>query len=198
MFPMKSSISTSVRCSLFLDCIRLPGELLAKNRNRPGFPYQKPWAVRGTSDQRSSTKQRHYTIAVAVAPHSRLSRAVNNNKAMSFLRASFAPYWQSIQHALFPQLEQVLGPLTAKQQQLVQTLEVIRVEHQIPRHFRAPSFHGRCCLPPEGPRGPERAPSWPRRSTTCRPRAYYCRPVWSQPMLRLVRPLLASIQICGP
>ena len=57
---------------------------------------------------------------------------------MSFLRASFAPYWQSIQHALFPQLEQVLGPLTAKQQQLVQTLEVIRVEHQIPRHFRAP------------------------------------------------------------
>ena len=57
---------------------------------------------------------------------------------MNFLRASFAPYWQSVQHALFPQLEQVLGPLTAKQQQLVQTLEVIRVEHQIPRHFRAP------------------------------------------------------------
>ena len=55
---------------------------------------------------------------------------------MNFLRASFAPYWQSVQHALFPQLEQVLGPLTAKQQQLVQTLEVIRVEHQIPRHFR--------------------------------------------------------------
>ena len=57
---------------------------------------------------------------------------------MSFLRASFAPYWQSIQHALCPQLEQVLGPLTAKQQQLVQTLEVIRVERQIPQHFRAP------------------------------------------------------------
>ena len=57
---------------------------------------------------------------------------------MNFLRASFAPYWQSVQHALFPQLEQVLGPLTAKQQQLVQTLEVIRDEHQIPRHFRAP------------------------------------------------------------
>ena len=31
-----------------------------------------------------------------------------------------------------------MGPLTAKQQQLVQTLEVIRVERQIPRHFRAP------------------------------------------------------------
>ena len=85
---------------------------------------------------------------------------------MNFLRASFAPYWQSVQHALFPQLEQVLGPLTAKQQQLVQTLEVIRVEHQIPRHFRAP---GR---PPKD-RAAWRAPSWPRRSTTCRPRACY-------------------------
>ena len=45
---------------------------------------------------------------------------------MNHLRVAFAPYWQSIQHALFPQLERVLGPLTEKQQQLVQTLEVIR------------------------------------------------------------------------
>ena len=37
---------------------------------------------------------------------------------MNRLRASFVPYWQSIQHGLFPQLEPVLGPLTAKQQQL--------------------------------------------------------------------------------
>ena len=44
---------------------------------------------------------------------------------MNCLRGSFAPYWQSIQRALFPQLEPVLGPLTGKQQQLVQTLEVI-------------------------------------------------------------------------
>jgi len=54
------------------------------------------------------------------------------------LRDSFAPYWQSIQDALFPDLEQALGPLTAKQQQLVQTLEVIRIEQWIPRQFRAP------------------------------------------------------------
>ena len=47
---------------------------------------------------------------------------------MNHLRVAFAPYWQSIQHALFPQLERVLGPLTEKQQQLVQTLEVIRIE----------------------------------------------------------------------
>ncbi len=44
---------------------------------------------------------------------------------MNCLRGSFAPYWQSIQRALFPQLEPVLGPLTGKQQQLVQTLEVV-------------------------------------------------------------------------
>ena len=35
---------------------------------------------------------------------------------MNHLRVAFAPYWQSIQHALFPQLERVLGPLTEKQQ----------------------------------------------------------------------------------
>ena len=57
---------------------------------------------------------------------------------MNRLHASFAPYWQSIQHALFPQLEHVLGPLTAKQQQLVQTLEVIRIERWIPGRFRVP------------------------------------------------------------
>ena len=51
---------------------------------------------------------------------------------MNHLRVAFAPYWQSIQHALFPQLERVLGPLTEKQQQLVQTLEVIRIEQMIP------------------------------------------------------------------
>ncbi|MCY4509469.1 MAG: transposase [Acidobacteria bacterium] len=54
---------------------------------------------------------------------------------MNSLRA-VAPYWQSIQRALFPHLERVLGPLTGKQQQLVQTLEVIRIEQMIPRRFR--------------------------------------------------------------
>ena len=57
---------------------------------------------------------------------------------MNSLRASFAPYWESIQRTLFPRLEQALGPLTEKQQQLVQTLEVIRIERLIPRYFRAP------------------------------------------------------------
>ena len=38
----------------------------------------------------------------------------------------------------FAQLERVLGPLTEKQQQLVQTLEVIRIEQMIPPRFRVP------------------------------------------------------------
>ena len=45
---------------------------------------------------------------------------------MSRLRDVFAPYWLSIQTTLFPWLDQALGPLTAKQQQVVQTLEVAR------------------------------------------------------------------------
>lgn len=57
---------------------------------------------------------------------------------MSRLREVFAPYWQSIQTTLFPWLEEELGPLTADQQQLVQTLEIIRVEQHLPPHFRVP------------------------------------------------------------
>ena len=56
---------------------------------------------------------------------------------MNSLRA-FAPYWQSIQRTLFPHLEHVLGPLTGKQQQLVQTLEVIRIEQLIYPRLRMP------------------------------------------------------------
>ena len=66
---------------------------------------------------------------------------------MNRLRVAFAPYWQSIQHALFPQLECVLGPLTEKQQQLVQTLEVIRIEQMVPPRFRVPGASA------QGPRG---------------------------------------------
>ena len=57
---------------------------------------------------------------------------------MNGLREFFAPYWLSIQTALFPGLEKDLGPLTEKQQQLVQTLEIIRIEDAVPRHFMVP------------------------------------------------------------
>ena len=57
---------------------------------------------------------------------------------MNRLGEVFAPYWLSIQTQLFPWLEQALGPLTAKQQQLVHTLEIIRVEDHLPRRFHVP------------------------------------------------------------
>jgi hypothetical protein len=57
---------------------------------------------------------------------------------MSRLQEFLAPYWQSIQTTLFPWLEEELGPLTENQQQLVQTLEIIRVEQHLPPHFRVP------------------------------------------------------------
>src|SRR6202521_5195259 len=57
---------------------------------------------------------------------------------MNSLRELFAPCWGSIQAMLFPMLEKELGPLTEKQQQLVQTLEIIRIESWMPLHFREP------------------------------------------------------------
>jgi hypothetical protein len=57
---------------------------------------------------------------------------------MNSLRECFAPCWQSIQTRLFPWLEHELGPLTEKQQQVVQTLEIIRIERLVPRHFMVP------------------------------------------------------------
>lgn len=57
---------------------------------------------------------------------------------MNSLRDYFAPYWQSIQSTLFPWLEKELGPLTEKQQQLVQILEIVRIENLVPRHFMVP------------------------------------------------------------
>ena len=61
----------------------------------------------------------------------------NGSHARRIACASPSPP-KSIQHALFPQLECVLGPLTEKQQQLVQTLEVIRIEQMVPPRFRVP------------------------------------------------------------
>ena len=57
---------------------------------------------------------------------------------MSRLREFFAPSWLSIQTTLFPWVEEELGALTEKQQQLVHTLEIIRVEDHLPRRFPVP------------------------------------------------------------
>ena len=100
---------------------------------------------------------------------------------MNSLRGSFAPYWQSIQRALFPQLEPVLGPLTGKQQQLVQTLEVIRIEQWIPRCFRVP---GR-----------------PRKDRAALARAFVAKAVYDMPTTRvLLERLVTDValrRICG-
>ena len=100
---------------------------------------------------------------------------------MNCLRGSFAPYWQSIQRGLFPQLEPVLGPLTGKQQQLVQTLEVIRIEQWIPRCFRVP---GR-----------------PRKDRAALARAFVAKAVYDMPTTRVLLDRLvtdvALRRICG-
>ncbi len=97
---------------------------------------------------------------------------------MNCLRGSFAPYWQSIQRALFPQLEPVLGPLTGKQQQLVQTLEVIRIEQWIPRCFRVP---GR-----------------PRKDRAALARAFVAKAVYDMPTTRVLLDAdVALRRICG-
>lgn len=44
-------------------------------------------------------------------------------------------FWSRIQGSLFPELEEELGPLTEKQQQLVAILEVIRIEEFVPKFF---------------------------------------------------------------
>jgi len=44
-------------------------------------------------------------------------------------------FWDRIQGSLFPELEEELGPLTEKQQQLISTLEVIRIEQYLPQYF---------------------------------------------------------------
>ncbi|MCH8959766.1 MAG: transposase [Bacteroidetes bacterium] len=57
---------------------------------------------------------------------------------MNRLRDIFSPDWLSIQTTRFPWLEDELGPLTEKQQQLVQTLEIIRVDDHLPRRVTVP------------------------------------------------------------
>lgn len=100
---------------------------------------------------------------------------------MSRLREVFAPYWQSIQTTLFPWLEEELGPLTEDQQQLVQTLEIIRVEHHLPQRFRVP---GR-----------------PTKDRAAIARAFVAKAVYDMPTTRVLLDRLATDvalrRICG-
>jgi hypothetical protein len=51
---------------------------------------------------------------------------------MSRLTATLSHYWDKIQGSLFPWLEEELDPLTGKQQQLVEILELVRIEEFLP------------------------------------------------------------------
>ena len=54
---------------------------------------------------------------------------------MSQLTSTLSQYWASIQGTLFPWLEEELDPLTKKQQQLIEILELVRIEEFIPNYF---------------------------------------------------------------
>ena len=54
---------------------------------------------------------------------------------MSQLTTTLSQYWSSIQESLFPWLKEELDPLTLKQQQLIEILELIRIEEFLPDHF---------------------------------------------------------------
>ena len=54
---------------------------------------------------------------------------------MGQLATNLSQYWDRIQGTLFYWLKEELDPLTAKQQQLVTILEIIRIEQFLPDHF---------------------------------------------------------------
>ena len=59
---------------------------------------------------------------------------------MSKLRDTLSRTWFNIQGSLFPWLSEELGPLTGKQQELVTTLELVRIEEFI---YSSRGFPGR-------------------------------------------------------
>ena len=67
---------------------------------------------------------------------------------MSKLGQSLSQYWSNIQGTLFGALEEVLDPLTKKQQQLVTILEVVRIEQFIPdyRWYEGRPRKTRCAI----------------------------------------------------
>jgi len=61
---------------------------------------------------------------------------------------TLSQYWSKIQGSLFPFLEEELDPLSAKQQQLISILEVIRIEQFIPdyRWYEGRPRKDRCAI----------------------------------------------------
>lgn len=86
-------------------------------------------------------------------------------------------FWNVIQGSLFPFLEEELGPLTEKQQQLVSTLEVIRIEEFLPTHY---GCQGR-----------------PQKNRAFLARAFVAKSIYNMPTTRmLIERLKTDISLC--
>ena len=100
---------------------------------------------------------------------------------MSNLRDTLSQTWLTIQSSLFPWLSEELGPLTGKQQELVTTLEVVRIEEFI---YSSRGFPGR-----------------PPQDRTAIARAFVAKTIYNMPTTRALLDRLetdsALRRICG-
>ncbi len=100
---------------------------------------------------------------------------------MSRLQETLSQTWLNIQGSLFPWLSEELGPLTEKQQELVTTLELVRIEEFI---YSSRGFPGR-----------------PPQDRTAIARAFVAKMVYHQPTTRALLDRLATDsalrRICG-
>jgi len=100
---------------------------------------------------------------------------------MSKLRDTLSQTWLTIQSSLFPWLSEELGPLTGKQQELVTTLEVVRIEEFI---YSSRGFPGR-----------------PPQDRTAIARAFVAKMIYNMPTTRALLDRLetdsALRRICG-
>jgi len=100
---------------------------------------------------------------------------------MSKLRDTLSQTWLNIQSSLFPWLSEELGPLTRKQQELVTTLEVVRIEEFI---YSSQGFPGR-----------------PPQDRTAIARAFVAKTIYNMPTTRALLDRLetdsALRRICG-
>jgi hypothetical protein len=104
-----------------------------------------------------------------------------NDQQMNRLHETLSQAWLNIQGSLFPWLAEELGPLTAKQQELVATLELVRIEEFI---YSGRGFPGR-----------------PPQDRTAIARAFAAKMVYNYPTTRALLERLATDKalrrICG-
>lgn len=106
---------------------------------------------------------------------------LESHQQMNRLHETLSQVWLNIQSSLFPWLAEELGPLTAKQQELVTTLELVRIEEFI---YSVRGFPGR-----------------PAQDRTAIARAFVAKMVYNQATTRALLDRLdtdsALRRICG-